>query len=183
MEKEIKRLLELLKAKAFQRRKVILASGKESDFYIDCREVTLHPEGAYLTGKVMYQFLKNSGEKIDGVGAVPVGAIPIASAISLISHLEGFPVPAFVIRKEPKTHGTGKWIEGAGNLPDGARVAIVEDVITTGGSLLKSIEIAENNGLKVIMVMALVDREEGGKETIEKNGYKVKTLFRRSDFL
>lgn len=183
MEKERKRLLELLRTKAYQKKRVILASGKESDFYIDCREVTLHPEGGYLVGKIIYNILKETGERIDGVGAVPVGAIPIASAVSIISQIEGSPVPAFVIRKELKSHGTGKWIEGSGNLKPGARVAIMEDVITTGGSLLQAAEIAERNDLRVALVVALVDREEGGRETIESKGYKVISLFRKSDFM
>lgn len=183
MEKEREKLLELLKTKAYQKKRVILASGKESDFYIDCREVTLHPEGSYLVGKLIYNILKGTKERIDGVGAVPVGAIPIASAVSIISQIEGNPVPAFVIRKELKSHGTGKWIEGSGNLRPGARVAIVEDVITTGGSLLQAAEIAEKNDLKVILVIALVDREEGGRERIEGRGYKVTTLFCKNDFL
>lgn len=183
MEKGKERLLELLKTKAYQRKKVILASGKESDFYIDCREVTLHPEGGFLAGKIFYELLKGQKEQFDGVGAVPVGAIPIASAISIISHIEGNPIPAFIIRKELKSHGTGKWIEGSGNLKSGAKVVIVEDVITTGGSLLNAVEIAEKNGLNVGLIMALVDREEGGREAIEEKGYRVITVFKKGDFL
>ncbi len=182
MEKEREKLLELLKTKAYQKKKVILASGKESDFYIDCREVTLHPEGGYLAGRVIYAILQGLEEKVEGVGAVPVGAIPIASAVSIISQIEGNPVPAFVIRKELKSHGTGKWIEGSGNLKPCARVAIVEDVITTGGSLLQAAEIAEKNDLKVVLVIALVDREEGGRERIEERGYKVISVYTKRDF-
>jgi orotate phosphoribosyltransferase len=183
MEKEKERLLELLKSRAYQKKKVILASGRESDFYIDCREVTLHPEGGLLVGKIFYNLLKETNERIDGIGAVPVGAIPIATAVSIISQIEGNPIPAFVIRKELKSHGTGKWIEGSGNLYPGARVVIVEDVITTGGSVIQAIEIAEKNQLKVILTLALVDREEGGRETIETRGYKLISLFRKRDFV
>jgi len=183
MEKERERFLELLRSKSFQRKKIVLASGKESDFYIDCREVTLNPEGIYLTGKVFFKILKSHTATIDAVGAVPVAAVPIAAAISVISYIEGSPIPAFVIRKEPKAHGTGKWIEGAANLKKGAVVAIVEDVITTGGSVLKAIKTAENEGLKVDCVIAIVDREEGGREGIVSAGYNLITLYTRKDFM
>lgn len=182
MEKERERLLELLKTKAYQKKKVILASGKESDFYIDCREVTLHPEGGYLVGRVVYRAIRENSEGIKGIGAVPVGAIPIATCASVISYLEGDPIPAFIVRKELKSHGTGKWIEGSGNLKEGSPVAIVEDVITTGGSLLNAVEIAERNGLKVALVLSVVDREEGGREAIESKGYRVVSIFTKSDF-
>ncbi len=177
------RLLDLLKKKAYTRGKVILTSGKESDFYIDCRPVTLHPEGAYLVGKLLFERLQNSREIVQGVGGLTMGADPIATAVSLTSYLEGKPIPAFIIRKEPKKHGRGLWVEGISNLPEGTAVAIVEDVVTTGGSTLKAIERAKEEGLKVVQVMALVDREEGGKENLKKLGYDLETLFTRHDFL
>lgn len=177
------RLLDLLKKKAYTRGKVILTSGKESDFYIDCRPVTLHPEGAYLVGRLLFERLQNSREIIQGVGGLTMGADPIATAVSLTSYLEGKPIPAFIIRKEPKKHGRGLWIEGIGNLPEGTPVAIVEDVVTTGGSTFKAIERAKEEGLKVVQVLALVDREEGGKENLKKLGYELETLFTRHDFL
>jgi len=177
------RLLDLLKRKAYTRGKVILTSGKESDFYIDCRPVTLHPEGAYLVGRLLFERLQNSREIVQGVGGMTMGADPIATAVSLISFLEGKPISAFIIRKEPKKHGRGLWIEGISNLPEGTAVAIVEDVVTTGGSMLKAIERAKEEGLKVVQVLALVDREEGGKENLKKLGYDLETLFTRHDFL
>jgi len=177
------RLLDLLKQKAHTRGKVILTSGKESDFYIDCRPVTLHPEGAYLVGKLLFERLQDSREAVQGVGGMTMGADPIATAVSLISFLEGRPVPAFIIRKEPKKHGRGLWIEGINNLPEGTAVAIVEDVVTTGGSTIKAIERAKEEGLKVVQVLALVDREEGGKENLKKLGYDLEALFTRRDFL
>jgi orotate phosphoribosyltransferase len=177
------RLLDLLKQKAYTRGTVILTSGKESDFYIDCRPVTLHPEGAYLVGKLLFERLRGSREAVRGVGGMTMGADPIATAVSLISFLEGSPVPAFIIRKEPKKHGRGLWIEGINNLPEGTAVAIVEDVVTTGGSTIKAIERAKEEGLKVVQVLALVDREEGGKENLKKLGYDLETLFTRADFL
>jgi len=177
------RLLDLLKKKAYTRGKVILTSGKESDFYIDCRPVTLHPEGAHLIGKLLFDLLQSSPEAIHGVGGMTMGADPIATAVSLTSYLEGKPISAFVVRKEPKKHGRGLWIEGISNLPEGAAVAIVEDVVTTGGTTMKAIERAKEEGLRVIRVLALVDREEGGRENLEKLGYKLESLFTRQDFL
>jgi orotate phosphoribosyltransferase len=177
------RLLDLLKTKAYTRGKVILTSGKESDFYIDCRPVTLHPEGAYLVGKLLFERLQNVQGIVQGVGGMTMGADPIATAVSLTSYLQGKPIPAFIIRKEPKRHGRGLWIEGINNLPEGTAVAIVEDVITTGGSTIKAIERATEEGLKVVRVVALVDREEGGKENLKKLGYELESLFTRRDFL
>jgi orotate phosphoribosyltransferase len=177
------RLRTLLKEEAYKRGKVILTSGKESDFYIDCRPVTLHPEGAYLVGKLLFERLQNSREMIQGVGGMTMGADPIATAVSLTSYLQGKPIPAFIIRKEPKRHGRGLWIEGISNLPEGTAVAIVEDVVTTGGSTIKAIERATEERLKVVRVLALVDREEGGKESLKKLGYELESLFTRRDFL
>lgn len=177
------RLLGLLKKKAYTRGKVILTSGKESDFYIDCRPVTLDPEGAFLVGKLLFERLLQCREVVRGVGGMTMGADPIATAVSLTSYLEGRPLPAFIIRKEPKKHGRGLWIEGISNLPEGVSVAIVEDVVTTGGSTIKAIERAQEEGLKVVQVLALVDREEGGKENLKKLGYDLEALFGRRDFL
>lgn len=177
------RLLSLLKEKAYRKGKVILTSGQESNFYIDCRPVTLHPEGAYLVGKLLYERLQNSSQAVLGVGGLTMGADPIATAVSLISYLEGNPIPAFIVRKESKKHGRGLWIEGINNLPEGTAVAIVEDVVTTGGSTLKAIERAIEEGLKVVKILALVDREEGGKENLKNQGYNLESLYTRRDFM
>jgi len=176
------RLLHLLKEKAYRPGKVILTSGKESDFYIDCRPVTLHPEGAYLVGQMLYERLKDSPRPVRGVGGMTMGADPIATAVSLTSYLEGNPIPAFIVRKEAKKHGRGLWIEGIGNLPEGTAVAIVEDVVTTGGSTLKAIERAIEENLQVVKVLAIVDRDEGGKENLKAQGYDLESLFTRHDF-
>jgi len=178
-----KRLLDLLKEKAYRRGKVILTSGKESDFYIDCRPVTLHPEGAYLVGKLLFERLRNVPGPIKGVGGLTLGADPIATAVSIISYIEGSPIHAFLIRKEPKKHGRGLWVEGIQNLPEGTEVAIVEDVVTTGASTIKAIERAKEEGLKVVKVLALVDRDEGGRENLRNLGYELESLFTRYDFL
>lgn len=178
-----KKLWELLKEKGYRKGKVILTSGKESDFYIDCRPVTLHPEGGYLVGKLFYDLIRSGPEKIQGVGGLTMGADPIATAISLISFMEGDPINAFIIRKEPKKHGRSLWIEGIDNLNEGSKVAIVEDVVTTGGSTIKAIEKATEERLKVVKVLAIVDRNEGGRENIKKYGYDLESLFTKEDFL
>jgi orotate phosphoribosyltransferase len=112
-----------------------------------------------------------------------MGADPIATAISLISYMEGDPINAFIIRKEPKKHGRSLWIEGIDNLEEGSRVAIVEDVVTTGGSTVKAIERAMEEKLQVVKVLAIVDRNEGGRENIRKYGFELESLFTREDFL
>lgn len=177
------RLKELLTQLSFQRRKVKLASGLESDFYIDCKKTVLTAEGHWLVGRLLLQAIQHHLPEAKGVGGLTLGADPIASAVSMMSYIAGWPIPAFIVRKEPKGHGTGAWIEGRTALADGAEVAIVEDVVTTGGSSLKAVERAEEEGLKVSRIFALVDRLEGGREAIEAKGYALTTLFTRKDFM
>jgi len=180
---ERSRLLEILKEKSYEKREVTLASGRKSDFYIDCKQTTLDAEGAYLTGKLMYEIIDGLNDNIEGAGGLTLGADPIATAVSIASFLADKPLPAFIIRKEPKGHGTGQWLEGTKNLKKGAKVVIVEDVVTTGGSSLKAVKRAEESGLTVELILALVDRCEGGRENIEKEGYKLKSLFERAEIV
>jgi len=180
---ERSRLLEILKEKSYEKREVTLASGRKSDFYIDCKQTTLDAEGAYLTGKLMYEIIHGLNDNIEGAGGLTLGADPIATAVSIASFLADKPLPAFIIRKEPKGHGTGQWLEGTKNLKKGAKVVIVEDVVTTGGSSLKAVKRAEESGLTVELILALVDRCEGGRENIEKEGYKLKSLFERAEIV
>lgn len=175
------RLLKILKEKSYEKREVTLASGKKSDFYIDCKQTTLDAEGAYLTGKLMYEIIADMSEEVSGAGGLTLGADPIATAVSIASFEAKNPIPAFIIRKEPKGHGTGQWLEGTKNLAAGANVVILEDVVTTGGSSLKAVKRAEESGLKVLMILTLVDRCEGGRENIEKEGYKLKALFEKPE--
>ncbi len=175
------RLLKIIKEKSYEKKDVILASGKKSDFYIDCRQTTLHPEGAYLVGRIICGMIRRSGLKIEAVGGPTMGADPIATAVSIVSSLEGNPLPAFIVRKEPKKHGLGQWIEGKKNLAKGANVAIVEDVVTTGGASLQAVKRVEEEGLTVVAVFFFVDREEGGAEKIMQAGYKFKSIFTKRD--
>ncbi len=177
------RLLELLRTLSFERRKVTLVSGKQSDFYIDCKRTALTAEGHALVGRCLFEKVRAVRPLVRGVGGLTLGADPIASAIALTSFLAGEPVDAFVVRKEPKGHGTGQWIEGRKTIPDGSRVAVLEDVVTTGGSALKAIERCREEKLDVVGCFALVDRGEGGREAIEAAGVPLDALFHRRDFL
>lgn len=180
MTDERKRFLAILKEKSYEKRKVVLSSGRESDFYIDCKQSTLDAEGAMLTGRLICDMLA-VGAPVEAVGGITLGADPIVTAVSLTSALRGAPIPAFIIRKEPKKHGTAQWIEGVKNLRPGMKVAIVEDVVTTGASTIKAIDRAIESGLEVARVIALVDRNEGGAQTLAEKGYKLEPLFLKED--
>jgi orotate phosphoribosyltransferase len=169
-------LLSLIREKSYEERPVTLASGKKSNFYVDGKQTALHPRGAELIGRLFFARLASFGE-VEGVGGLTLGADPLATATSVISALEGQGIPAFIVRKEPKGHGTQSWIEGKKNLRPGAPVVLLEDVVTTGGSSLKAVERVEAEGFQVVGVLALVDRQEGGRETIEGRGYRFEALF------
>ena len=175
-----KRLLAILKEKSYEKKKVILSSGRESDFYIYCKQATLTAEGAVLTGRILFGMLEKGGLP-EAVGGITLGADPIVTAVSFTSALRNRPIPAFIIRKEPKKHGTAQWIEGTKNLARGMKVAIVEDVVTTGGSTLKAIERAEGAGLVVTRVLCLVDRNEGGAAALAEKGYRLEPMFLKED--
>jgi orotate phosphoribosyltransferase len=183
LESDRARLLELLRQLSFERRTVTLASGKESDFYIDCKRTALTAEGHVLVGRCLLAEVLAVQPLVRAVGGLTLGADPIASAIALTSSLQGHPVDAFIVRKEPKGHGTGQWIEGRKTIPDGSRVIVLEDVVTTGGSALKAIERCRAERLEVVACLALVDRLEGGRQAIEASGVPLRSLFTRKDFL
>jgi orotate phosphoribosyltransferase len=176
------RLIELLTERSFERRKVTLASGKESDFFVDCKQTILTAEGHALTGQLMYEALAALGP-VDAVGGVELGGCPLASAVSLVSFQKGSPLPALYVRKERKDHGTTKVIEGDKSLRPGLRVALLEDVVTTGGSSLKALEVLKAAGCEVAGIVALVDRLEGGREAIEAAGVQLITIATRRDFI
>jgi len=177
------RLKEILLEKSYRHGSFTLTSGKTSDFYIDGKQTTLHAEGAYLCGKLLFDLIREEQPKIDAVGGMTLGADPLVSAVSIVSYLENGPLPAFIVRKEAKGHGTGNYIEGLKNLEEGCRVALVEDVVTTGGTLLKVIERVEDAGFSIGLVMTVVDRQEGGAETLAAAGYPLKALFTRESLL
>lgn len=174
------RLIEMLLERSFmysQEPKFRLASGKLSNYYINCKPVTMDPEGMYIIGHLLFEEVKDLG--VSAAGGLTMGADPLSYALAYTSYSKGRPVKAFVVRKEPKDHGTGRLIEGP--VEPGERVVILEDVITTGGSSIKAIKAASDYGLKVVKVIALVDREEGGRESIEREGIPVSALVLKSE--
>jgi orotate phosphoribosyltransferase len=179
---EREKLKSIIKELSYEKRKVTLASGRESDFYFDGKQTTLHAEGGFLVGRLFYEAIKDV-DGVQAVGGITMGADPIATATSVAALLDKNPLHAFIIRKEPKGHGTGQWLEGRKNLPKGTKVVIVEDVVTTGGSSMKAVRRAEEEGLTVLGIVTLVDREEGGRENIEKEGYWLKAIFTKSEVL
>ena len=177
-----KRLTELIFEKAFKYSEepvFKLVSGRMSNYYFNCKAVTLHPEGMYLIGNLIYEMIKDSGAK--AIGGLTLGADPVAYAVSYTSYLKEKPVETFVVRKSAKSHGTMLWIEG--NVREGDKVVIVDDVITTGKSTIEAITRAKEAGLEIVKVIALIDRQEGGRENIEALGYKVDALVLRGEVM
>jgi orotate phosphoribosyltransferase len=177
------RLLQIMTTLSFERRQVTLSSGKSSDFYVDSKQSVLSAEGHFLVGQLFLALIEQHAPEAEAVGGLTMGADPLASAVATVSFIAGRPRAAFYVRKEPKGHGTQKWIEGEKLLRAGMPVVIVEDVITTGASTLKAIERARLHDLKVVRVLALVDRqEEGGRAAVEKEA-PVTALFTKHDFM
>ena len=176
------RLLALLTQLSYEQREVTLASGMKSNFYIDCKQSVLTAEGHFLVGSLFNHVLAEQAREVEAIGGLTMGADPLASAVATVSYTTGRPVTAFYVRKEPKGHGTNQWVEGKKGLPSPAQVVVVEDVVTTGASTLKAIERCRSEGLHVLGVVALVDREEGGRDAVEKAGVQLRSLFVRSDF-
>jgi len=176
------RLIQLLAERSFERRRVTLASGRESDFFIDCKQTMLTAEGHALIGELMFDLLAQLPE-CEAVGGVELGGCPLASAVSLVSFQRGRPLNALYVRKAKKDHGTTKLVEGDKSLKPGLKVALLEDVVTTGGSSLKAVESLKEAGAQVVGIVALVDRLEGGAETIRASGLPLVTLATRKDFI
>ncbi len=168
------RLVAILAERSARRGQFTLASGRQSTLYIDARLTTMSPDGLMLIGPTALAALDTAGWAPDAVGGLTLGADPVSYAIAYASALAGRPVRAFTVRKEAKAHGAGRVVEGP--FREGDQVVIIEDVITTGGSALRAIESVRAAGGVVIGVLALVDREEGGRETIEGTGVPVVAL-------
>ena len=175
------RLLELLAERSVKRGDFVLASGARSSYYVDCRTTTTHAEGQFLVGELAWALLSDSGLKPASVGGLTMGADPVSYAIAYTSWLAGEPVHAFSVRKQPKDHGTGKRIEGS--FVPGTAVVVIEDVITSGKSALEACDAVEAEGGEVLAVLAVLDRESGGREAIEARGYRALSLFRISELL
>ncbi|MDX1503004.1 MAG: orotate phosphoribosyltransferase [Thermoanaerobaculia bacterium] len=181
---ERERLKTILAERSYQRRRVVLASGRESDFYFDSKQTVLDAEGAYLAGRLFFEAIEELTEYplVRAVGGLELGSVPIGAAISVVSHLAGRPLAHLVIRKKAKEHGTGAAIEGEKLIEPGATVVVVEDVVTTGGSSLAAARRLREAGFEVKSLVTLIDRQEGGREAIEAEGLRLVSLFTRSDF-
>lgn len=176
------RLIELIIKKAFIYSKepiFKLVSGKMSNYYFNCKAVTLDPEGMYLIGNIVFDLIKDLD--IKGIGGLTLGADPISIAVAYTSFLKNKPISAFVVRKSPKEHGTMQWIEG--NINSGDNIVVVDDVVTTGKSTIQAIERARESGLNVKKVVVLIDRQEGGREAINSIGYELTSVFTRDEIM
>lgn len=174
-------LLKLILEKSYREGDFTLSSGAKSTFYIDLKPTLLDPKGAKAIGTVVAHWMKQEGLKFDGVGGLTLGADPIVMAVSLGALELGMNLPATMIRKEPKKHGTSRFIEGVENFKKGDRFLVVEDVVTTGGSAKKAVEILKSEGYEPTYVLTVVDRQAGGSEEFKKMGLKYHALFELSE--
>lgn len=175
-----KELLGLLRRKALHRGRVVLASGKISTYYFDARALTLHPQGLHLIVQLLWPWVKQRGFK--AVGGPSVGADPLLAALTLYSAQRGTPLGGLMVRSEPKAHGLGRQVEGA--LPrKGSRVLVCDDTVTSGGSLIRAVEVLRAEGFKVKEVVAVVNRKEGADEKLQAAGCEFHWLFSGSEIL
>jgi orotate phosphoribosyltransferase len=176
MDQKQARLLNLLRKKSFRyspESLFKLTSGRESPYYVDCRPVTHSAEGLVLIGEVIFESIKDL--EVQAVGGLTMGADPLAHAVALISYQQGQPINAFSVRKFHKNYGArGRLV---GPVQPGERVVVLEDVVTTGGSVLEAVNAAREFGLEVVQVIILVDREEGGRQAVEKQVSQVQPVF------
>lgn len=175
-----KELFKLLKKEAFFKKRIRLSSGKISNYYIDVRRVSLSPAGVYLISNLIFKLVKKY--KANAVGGPTLGADPIVSGVCFLAHRNRYPLKGFLIRKTPKKHGRQKLIEGQEILP-GEKVILIDDVATSGASLITSLEIMRKSKIKVAAAMTVVDREEGAADNLSKYNCPLVSLFTKSDFL
>jgi len=177
------RLKDIIRTRSFGRGEITLASGRKSDFYFNLKPTMLDPEGAALLAELSLDALKD--ERIDYIGGLEMGAVPLAGAIAQLSWLKGHPIAAFFVRKKPKEHGARLSVEGLakGESLQGKRIVIVEDVTTTGGSAVKAVEAVRDAGGEVALVFTMVDREEGAAEAFASADIPFRALYRAGEFL
>ena len=173
----------LLYDKSYREGEFTLTSGKKSDYYFDCKQTALHPHGAYLLGRIFLDMIQASGMPIKGVGGMTLGADPLISAVTVLSYVQGTPLPGFIVRKEAKGHGTGQYLEGMANFIPGQMVCMLEDVVTTGGTLLTACSRVEQAGFKIGLILCVLDREEGGGRNIRSAGYRMESIFTRKELI
>lgn len=177
LESQRQLLLDLFCQLAYKEGDFVLSSGQRSSYYINGKQVTLHPQGALVVGRFLLSLLPTDTKAVAGL---TLGADPIVTAVSVVSAIANRPIPALIVRKEPKGHGTKAYIEGL-NLPVGAKVVVLEDVVTTGQSALKAVERLKNADYTVEQVIALVDRKQGGAQLYESAGLKFQAVFSIED--
>ena len=177
------KVFNLIRAKSFAKGKFVLVSGKESDYYLDMKPTMFDPEGANALSEMVLDELEDV--EVDYVGGLALGAVPLISTITMLSHQRNRPLPGFFVRKEVKDHGTKKLVEGLSNADalKGKRVVILDDVTTTGGSAMTAVEAAQQSGATVVLVLSIVDREEGAAEFYKQRNIPFEYLFRASEFM
>jgi len=175
-----KSLHSLIGQKAFFKEKITLSSGKTSDYYIDARLITLTAEGAYLVASVILDLIKDDG--FEAIGGPTIGADPVLGAIATLRYLEKKPINTFIVRKQPKEHGKKRQIEGP-DIKPGSKVILIDDVATTGGSLVDAVKLLTQDNIKVLKAVVIVDRQEGAKENLAKVNCPLVSIFSAKDFL
>ncbi len=172
------RLLSLIRLRAIQKGNFVLSSGEKSDYYIDGRMIGVCPEGAALIGQVLFEELRN-WPGVNAIGGLAIGAVPLVAAAMVVCHQEGREIEGFWVRDDVKNHGTKKRIEG--RLPANASVAIVDDVVTSGASVMKAIQAVEDAGGTVAVVIALVDRDRGARRLFDERGLRYSPIFEKDE--
>ena len=176
-----RRLAKLLLEKSYREGEFTLSSGRKTDYYFDCRQTALHPEGAWLIGNLFADMIRDIPAA--AVGGMTLGADPLVTATSLAARQQGRILAGLLIRKEAKGHGAGQYIEGLANVTPGDRVIMLEDVVTTGTALLNACRRAQEAGLTIAAVCAILDREEGGREALAAAGFALQSLFTRRELV
>jgi orotate phosphoribosyltransferase len=176
-------LFELIRTRSFGRGRIVLASGRESDYYIDMRPTTVHPAGATCVGELICDALE--GVDVEFVGGLEMGAVPVATAVAIASHRRGGKLQAFFVRKKPKDHGAKKLIEGLpkGETLRGRNVVVLEDTTTTGGSSMQAVRALREEGANIVLVLTIVDRLEGAKENFAAEGLELRAIYTADEFL
>lgn len=180
------RLRNILQERSYKEGTFTLKSGRTSNFYIDVRQTSLNPEGGYRSGERLYEFIRKSFPDAVAVAGVADAGIPLATSVMIMSHLDldtTGDLPQILVRKQAKEHGAapGSRLAGHETIPKGSEVVLVEDVVTTGGSSVSAADALEDAGFEVIGIIAVVDRQEGARETIEQAGYDFESIFTKRD--
>jgi orotate phosphoribosyltransferase len=176
-------LIDVIKQRSYRRGKFRLASGAESEFYFNLKPTMMAPEGAYLCARALLEKIRS--ETVDYVGGLEMGAVPVIASLAALSHADGAPVKTFFVRKKPKDHGTQDLLEGLaqGETLAGKRVMVIDDVATSGGSIVKAAEVARAAGAVVETALVIIDREEGATEALQKAGIRLLSVLKKRDFL